>query len=120
MIAGIVPFFLMHIIPMIEAGARAKDIPFLISQAIVHLGWNGIWGVIFGLFISIIFDRIPGRVITKGLLIGLIYALFSTFQPVCSLWAYGNVTSALIFLLGGPQDKFIFGILFTYLYKPPK
>ena len=121
-IAGIVPMILTHTYMAIgiqEPYPFPITIIFLVNQAIVHLGWNGLWGAIFGLFIALFFDRIPGKGIKKGLLIGLIYSLFSSWQPAYSFWTYGHTLAGIAFILNSAQDKFVCGILFAYLYKKP-
>ena len=82
-----------------------------------HVGINAFWGGIFGLFFAIAFDRIPGKGIIKGLFIGLIYSLFSSFYAAYSFWAHGSIYWATTFLMSSFQDKYVYGIIFALLYK---
>jgi len=93
------------------------DIFFVILRAIPSLGINAIFGAFFGLLAAIIFDRISCNRILKGLAIGLIYCLFSALYPISSFWAFDNPLWAYIMLLTSPIDKFIYGIVFAFLYK---
>jgi MFS family permease len=97
-----------------------KDIYFTILSAIPSLGYGAIFGAFFGLLAAIFFDRISGKRIQKGLAIGLIYCLFSALYPVYAYWVFDNTLWAYIFLLTSPIDKFIYGIVFAFLYKPSK
>ena len=119
-IAGIVPFAIN--IPLGLMGLHPAYVPpytitFLVSGAMTHIGFNAIWGSLFGIIFAIMFNRIPSSWIKKGLFIGLIYSLFSCFQPAYSFWTHGNIWWAIGFIVNGPQDKFVYGILFAYLYK---
>lgn len=93
------------------------DFYYYILEAIPSLVYNAIWGAFFGLLAAIFFDSISGSRILKGLTIGLIYCLFSALYPVYAYWAFDNTFWAMIFLQSSPIDKFIYGIVFAYLYK---
>ena len=93
------------------------DIYFTILSAIPSLGYGAIFGAFFGLLAAIFFDNISGKRILKGLIIGLIYCLFSALYPIYSFWVFDNTLWAYIFLLTSPIDKFIYGMIFAYLYK---
>jgi len=106
-------------INMYPSGAN-KPYEFAILNAIPSLGFNAIFGAFFGLLAAMFFGSIPGNRILKGLAIGLIYCLFSSLQPVYSYWAFDNPVWAMMFLVQSPIDKFIYGIVFVFLYKPAR
>jgi hypothetical protein len=93
------------------------DIYIYFLNAIPSLGINAIFGAFFGLLGAIIFDSISGNRILKGLAIGLIYCLFTALYPVHAFWAFDNPVWAYVFLISSPIDKFIYGIVFAFLYK---
>ena len=78
---------------------------------------NAFWGAIFGGFFALVYDRLLGKGIWKGVFIGLIYWLFSAIRPATFLAAYGDFWWTTAFTLGGTLDKFVYGILFVILYK---
>jgi len=125
-IGGIIPFIQYHLYMTIgylnlELSPFTYTIAFLANQATVHVGFNGIWGAIFSLFFARFFDRIPGKGIEKGLVIGFVYYLFSIVQPAYFYWVYDNPSWAETYLFGLYFfDKLIYGIIFAYLYKPSK
>jgi hypothetical protein len=105
----------------LEVYERASsDIYFVILSAIPSIAINGILGAFFGLFFALFFDRIPANRILKGLTIGLIYCLFAALYPIYGYWAFEQPFWSYIYLLTSPMDKFIYGIVFVFLYKPTK
>jgi hypothetical protein len=119
--SGVIQNNLFPALGIVERGSGAPfapDIYFVILNAIPSIGYNAIWGAFFGLIVALFFDRIPGKIIMKGLIIGIIWGLFATFQPGYSFWAYDNYIWAGIYLRGLYFiDKFIYGIIFAALYK---
>jgi len=88
-----------------------------INQLITHVGNNAFWGALFGLTISLVFDRIPGKGIKKGLFIGLIYCSLAIFYPVSTYLTLGDMATTAEYLRNGPIDKFVYGILFVLIYE---
>ena len=93
---------------------------YAILSAIPSIAINGMLGAFFALFFVLFFDRTPTNRILKGLTIGLIYCLFSGLYPVYGLWAFEQPFWSWIWFLTSPLDKFIYGIVFAFLYKPQK
>lgn len=116
-VAGIVPFSITHMGAVLGFWSIPHDIPFLANQITVHMGSNAIWGAIFSFVAVMIYDRVPGKGVVKGLYIGLIYCLFANLYVGYSLWAYGIVGFAINQLIHGTMDKFVYGILFSHLYE---
>ena len=90
---------------------------FIIWKALVHIVNNAIWGAIFGLISAILFDKISGKWIKKGLIIGLILIIFSVIRPTFFHITYGGAIFGLVYIIGYSIDKFIYGILFAAMYK---
>ena len=124
--AGLIAGLITSIIPLVSDYSFSTMgilqqwqvcIDFLIRKIIIHIVNNAIWGAIFGLILIIFFDRIPGKWIKKGLIIGLILSIFAVIRPTFFWLTYGAVIPGLAYMLGYTIDKFAYGILFAALYR---
>jgi len=99
------------IVPRIFSGIVA------ISQARDYIGLNVIWGCLQGIIFARIYDLIPGKGISKGLmyggllfLIAVIYHQSYSFTP-----DYLPINAVYGFL--GLVQAIVFGLVLGYLYK---
>ena len=127
-IAGLIAGAMAGIVPLVsnivysDMGINELKSPgtiILANEVIVNIGMNAIWGAIFGIIFAIFFNRIPGKGISKGLLIGVIYASLSVIRTTFFLLAYGywDILWGSAYILSTTLDKFVYGILFVILYK---
>ena len=119
-IAGIIPFLTYRVYWATGIWEQPPYIDTIfdhIYQLIVHMGNNAFWGALFGLTIIFAFDRIPGKGIKKGLIIGLIYCSLAIFYPVSTYLTLELISGVIEYLMNGPIDKFVYGILFVFIYE---
>ena len=119
-IAGIIPFLTYRVYwltGILERPPYMQTIFDAINQLITHVGNNAFWGALFGLTIIFAFDRIPGKGIKKGLIIGLIYCSLAIFYPVSTYLTLELISGVIEYLMNGPIDKFVYGILFVFIYE---
>lgn len=98
---------------------KPPDTVILANEIAVNIGMLAVWGAIFGIIFAIFYDKLPGKALTKGLLIGLIYFLLAVFRPMFFLLAYGrwDILWGSAYMLSAALDKFVYGILFVTLYR---
>jgi hypothetical protein len=76
-----------------------------------------IWGVIFGIFHSILYDSIPGQDITKGLFYGMIIFLISCVRHIYLAMLYGFILFGIGATFIGLFTFLIYGLVLGYLYR---
>ena len=117
-LSGILSFFIYQIYSAVGIlEPKIYTMMFLARQVIIHIGFSALWGLVFGIVFAFIFDRLPGKGISKGLWIGLVYFIFSIVRPTMFVISWGMVIWGLAFILGVSLEKFVYGILFVTLYK---
>jgi hypothetical protein len=91
-----------------------------------HIWINILWGIIFGLMFTQVYDLVPGKKITKGLVYGLTLFLLTTFllgtywnimAVYAEAWLLieGNVGTQLV----GFAQAVVFGLVLGLLYRKP-
>jgi hypothetical protein len=124
--AGIVAGFITGIASLIFAGIGSQllagfslsiILALLPFTAVTHIGFNLIYGGIFGILFSKFYDVIPGKSgFRKGLVWGLIYAivpewwitsynLAQGFIPIAIVWAYCGL---IVILCYGPPLGYLY------------
>ena len=80
---------------------------------------NVIWGLIFGIFFTIVYDLIPGKNISKGFFYGMIIFLISNFRDSSYLWPYGALTISFIlsWWFIGFFQSIAYGFILASLYR---
>lgn|GEM_PF-1470748 len=99
------------IVPGIFSGIVA------ISQARDYIGLNVIWGCLQGIIFARIYDLIPGKGISKGLMYGGLLFLIAViyFQSYSFTPDYLPINAVSGFL--GLVQAIVFGLVLGYLYK---
>ncbi len=84
------------------------------------------WGIIFGLMFTQVYDLVPGKKITKGLIYGLSIWFITTFY--FSTYVHLNLASVGVWWtfsqdfptnLAGFANFTVFGLVLGYLYRKP-
>jgi len=89
----------------------------LTNIAMIEIANNAIWGILLGIIFSRIYDLIPGKAVSKGLLFGLVYYAIFSIRHTIFMVAYGNFPVAIgAFLHIHP---IVFGLVFALIYKAP-
>jgi hypothetical protein len=117
---GIGVFILNIIIFNRELFPYMTDISFLISQMGTHAFFNMIWGIVFGIFFVMFYEKIPGKGISKGMVYCIIIFFLTPFLLGLGEIAYGEPMRGYWYCIGGFTNFFIFGIIIGALYKPTK
>lgn len=124
LIAGLVAGILMILVANIafNIGINYWDldptpITPLTSIAMIEIVNNILWGILLGIIFSRIYDLIPGRAVSKGLLFGLVYYAIFSIRHTTFMTAYGNFPIAIGALLH--IHPIVFGLVFVLLYKAP-
>ena len=80
---------------------------------------NAIWGIIFGIFFTIVCDLIPGKYISKGLFYGLIIFLITNFRDSSFVMPYGAIYLPTILsnLFVGFFQSIAYGFILAFLYR---
>jgi hypothetical protein len=104
--------------------ATSWEISYFIDVFLSHLSLNIIWGMFFGVIFVMIYDRIPGRGIKKGLIFGLLfYWVLSNVRIGSFLQSYGDLWYgfdwAVAFIWGGFFPSIAYGLVLGYLYRKP-
>jgi hypothetical protein len=96
-------------------------------QSLSHIFFNMCWGTIFGLMFTQVYELVPGKRITKGLIYGLIIWFLTTFYGsiyVYLVLAYVGVwwtfPQNFPFDLTGFVNAAVFGFALGLLYRKPK
>jgi len=93
--------------------------PSIETVAIISLGANFFWGIVFGIIYARLYDSIPSKGIWKGLIYGIMIYLFSNIYLVSYGIAYGDpfVINWNIGAIGGIYVFITFGVIVGILYK---
>jgi hypothetical protein len=78
-----------------------------------------VWGIIFGIFFSLVYDLIPSKYISKGFFYGLIIFLITNFRDDSFLWPYGSLFLSLIlawYFIGFFQS-ITYGTILSLFYR---
>ncbi|WP_455276474.1 hypothetical protein [[Eubacterium] cellulosolvens] len=106
-------------------GQLISTIEFWWSQAGTHILINMIWGTIFALFFTKVYNLVPGKGVKKGLYYGLILYAINVFMigTYCVPWAiYHNdwtmaqYYAGALWIIGG-ANAVVYGLVLGYLYK---
>ena len=120
-VSGIVAIY--YALSMFNLGLPYWDIPSppetpLMYITTVELTMNIIWGIVLGIFYSKVYDLIPGRRISKGLIYGIVLGLIWSIRWVTFNIAYSafgeakaNVISTLAFIIYG----LVLGVFYEFL-----
>ena len=120
-IVNFVSFIIGLFGPQVMPGAPGKLImDFWISQTGGHLELNLVWGAVFGVIFTQVYNLVPKEGIRKGLYYSLIIFLLGTFHTELYwlVWGYAS-----LFVWGVPVGFFqaiVFGIVLGYFYKPKR
>lgn len=98
-----------------------------LGQAGTHILINMIWGTIFGVFYTKVFNLVPSRGVLRGIIFGLIVFLLTTFQLQCHnipVYLFHNELDLAISSLGfgwsvGFAQAITFGFVLGILYRNP-
>jgi hypothetical protein len=101
MVGGTVIFIYVNLTSPITGMPDVTSFDFWLNYFIYQIGLQGIFGGIFGIMYSTFYNGIPGKVIVKGLVFGLIIFLLGNF-------AYG--TWHLLLGLSGNEIHLGWGI----------
>ena len=99
---------------------------FLISQVQTHIVLNMFWGVIFGALYAIVYNLVPGKGVTKGLVYSMIlWILFAFIHWSFNLswFVFIDNWPLVMYYLGviaiGIAHNIVFGLVLGYLYRKP-
>jgi hypothetical protein len=92
----------------------------LLYTATVHIGFNTIFGVAFGIIYSRFYDVIPNKGIKKGLVYGLILYIAQDLWPASYYLVNGNFTWLSAFLFSGIFVSLTYGFVQGALYEGTK
>jgi len=81
------------------------------------LGFDVIWGIFLAIIYSILYNSIPGKGISKGLVYGIGLYLVSNFRAANLLWSFGNTPDAIFFAYFGIFALIPYGLVLGALYK---
>jgi len=97
------------------------DLSFILSQLGSQTMWHMWWGIFLALIFPKVYNLVPGKGITKGLVYGLVanYLLIEV-RSVTEAIGYGLFGIVVSFLIVGPIYATIYGLILGYLYKPKK
>jgi len=109
----------------IAGGPAELSFDFWLGQAGTHIIINMFWGTIFGLMFTRVYDLVPGKGVTKGLVYGLTVYLITSGQlsiyPILMI-VYANAWPAFLYMgntvVGIPQ-AFVFALVLGLLYRKP-
>jgi hypothetical protein len=99
------------IVPGIFSGIVA------ISQARDYIGLNVIWGCLQGIIFARIYDLIPGKGITKGLMYGGLLFLIAVIYSQSYSLAPDYLPINVVYGFLGLVQAIVFGLVLGYLYK---
>jgi hypothetical protein len=110
----------------IAGGPVELTFDFWLGQAGAHIILNMVWGTIFGLMFTKVYDLFSGKDILRGLIYGLIIFIITTFHGYIYLiimFAYVEAWPAIPETLGGLltgfANAFVFGLVLGLLYRKP-
>jgi hypothetical protein len=126
--AGIVAGFITGIASLIFGGMGAQifilELPlstileFLPFTATTHIGFNLVYGVIFGILFAKFYDVIPGKSgFKKGLFWGFIYAIVPEWWLASYSLAHGNFPTSFLWGYCGLIVIIFYGPPLGFLYK---
>jgi len=114
--AGISAIFPQTLLVILGLNPRVflEALPYAIT---VHVGFNMIFGIAFGIIYTRFYDVIPYKGIKKGLVYGLILYLTQDLWPAFYYLVYGNLTWISGFLFSGIFVSLTYGFLQGALYE---
>jgi len=126
--AGLVAGFIAGMADMIFGGILGQTyvLGFPLSTVLgwlpltitTHIGFNVIYGAIFGILFAKFYDVIPGKSgFRKGVFWGLIYAIVSNLWFTSHHLVHGAIPSALIWVICGLVMLIFYGPSLGYLYE---
>jgi len=98
----------------------ASDLTFLISQLGTHAFFNMAWGIVFGIFYVMFYDKVPRKGIMKGFIYSMIILFFTSFHAGIYALMHGWLILGMQFIILPFFGFFSFGIVLGLLYKPKK
>lgn len=115
-ISAIFPQTLLVILGLVTP-AFLEALPYAVT---VHIGFNMIFGIAFGIIYTRFYDVIPCKGIKKGLVYGLILYVTQDLWPASYYLANGNFPTSSGFLFSGIFVSVTYGFLQGVLYEGPK
>jgi hypothetical protein len=95
-------------------------------QSLSHIFVNMFWGTIFGLMFTQVYDLVPCKRITKGLIYGLIIWFLTTFHGytyfhsmLAAVGVWWTFPVSLAEDLVGVANAIVFGLVLGLLYRKP-
>ena len=98
----------------------ASDLAFLISQLGTHAFFNMAWGIVFGIFYVMFYNKVPRKGVMKGFIYSMIIFFFTSFHVGIYALTHGWLILGIQFIILPSFGFFSFGIVLGYLYKPAK
>jgi hypothetical protein len=81
------------------------------------LGFDVVWGIILAIIFSVLYNSIPGRGISKGLIYGLGIYLVSNIRAANLAYSFLSIGDAVFYAFTGIFALIPYGIVLGYLYK---
>jgi len=109
------------------SGELVNTIEFWYAQFGHHIFIHLIWGTLYGLIFTKVYNLVPGEKVIKGLFYGLILFFITTFQidTWVMVWlATRNIWDVVLNTITNDSawvwTHIVYGLVLGYLYKPPK
>jgi hypothetical protein len=112
-------FVIVYYIELTSLGMKAQplDIEYLIFQQGTHIVINMFWFGIFGALYAMLYDRIPGKNLMKGLYVGLIFWAMMSGRLGVYFILYGWPGWAMFWGWDAPDLFIIWGIMLDAFYN---
>jgi hypothetical protein len=92
----------------------------IMVQAVNHITLNALWGVLFGLVYTKVYDLVPSKGVLKGLVYSLIiFFCFESGHIVTYYFAQGSFINVIHTGVVGGLRAIVFGLVLGYLYRKP-
>ena len=95
------------------------DIGFMLGQWGSHVLFNMVWGVVFGIFFVMFYEKIPVKGILKAVVFSLSIYFITTFRSAVFYLVYGYPVFSYYVGVAAFFMFLTFGIVLGYLYRKP-
>ena len=83
-----------------------------------QIAWNIFWGIIIALAFVLVYEKIPGKGVLKGLCFSFIfYLVIADLRTAQINWSVGLHDVAIIWVWEGFWASIAYGLVLGYLYK---